>query len=124
MTPRFHTILAAVCLLLSCVGASAEDRDWRKSLTGAFRISGASVVDPPEGEARDTHLRIHLTGEAARALYGSMKVKPRPDECRGDGTLVKFVKDMQCTLSPNRKQHECWFAVDIPNQKISVAIVC
>ena len=116
--------LLALCLFLCFAAANAEDREWRKPLTGAFRVSGASVVDPAQGEARDTHLRLHLTGEAARALYGAMKVKAQRDQCRDDGSLTKFVKDMQCILSPNRKQYECWFAVDIPNQKISIAIVC
>lgn len=123
MTPRFQNLFATGCLLF-CVSAIGEDLDWRKPLSGSYRISGASVVDPPEGEARDTHLRIHLTGEAAKSLYSAMKVKPRRDQCRNDGTLIKFVKDMQCTLSANRKQYECWFAVDVPNQKITVAIVC
>ena len=113
--------IVTLLLLLAALPVAA----WQyQSLSGQYRIAGQTVIDPPPFEARDTHLHLELSGAAARDLYNAMKVAPKPDECAGDGALIKTIGEMQCLRSEDGKEFQCSFAIDIANQKITGAGVC
>lgn len=113
--------IITLLLLLATLPVAA----WQyQSLSGEYRIAGQTIIDPPPSEAKDTHLHLELSGAAARDLYHAMKVDPKPDECAGDGALIKTIGEMQCLRFENGKEFECSFAIDIANQKITGASVC
>lgn len=77
---RDRTVLAFTILAmmaLSC-GSKQESSGAAESspkvtlgmtpLTGEVFVSGKTLVDPMPEEPRDTHFRLHLTGESARTL--------------------------------------------------------
>jgi len=92
-----------------------------KPLTGDFDITGKTAVDALPSEPRDTHFRVHLSGDAAKALYDHMKVDPVSDWCAGT-TTVKLIDSMACSFDSN--EYECWFAIDIANQAIDGGWTC
>lgn len=94
-----------------------------KPLTGQFSITGKTPVDPAPNEARDTHLLMYLTGEAAQDLYEHMPVKPSPDLCSDSGALVKMIGDMSCERSTD-EDYTCHFAINIADQKIEGGWAC
>ena len=87
-------------------------------LTGEFDITGRTAVDVPPEEPRETHFRVYLTGDAAKGLYEHMRVEPMADGCGGRGTVEKAIGNMVCALHERKEQYECWFAIDINNQRI------
>jgi hypothetical protein len=96
----------------------------RKPLEGSLQIRGATIVDPPPAEPRDTHAAFLLQGDAARLLYEAMKVEPVEDECRADGTLRKSAGNLACLRLAGRRGYECDFAIDILRQTIEPGRVC
>lgn len=92
------------------------------NLTGTFTLQGATVIDPPPQEPRDTHMLFILNGAAAKSLYQSMKVKAAPDACADPGALAKTVGGMRCTKSGLR--YECDFSIDIARQAIKAGQAC
>lgn len=113
--------IVTILLLLAALPVAA----WQyNSLSGQYRIAGQTVIDPPPSEAQNTHLHLELSGASARDLYHAMKVDPKPDECAGNGALIKTVGEMQCLRSQDGKEFQCSFAIDIANQKITGASVC
>jgi hypothetical protein len=114
-------IAAALLLLATAVPLAAwEDR----LLTGSYNIAGQTIVDPPGTEAQNTHMYFTLSGASAQDLYNSMKVRPKPDVCRGGGALTKAIGQMRCTRSATGKEFQCWFAIDIASQRITGGVVC
>ena len=93
-------------------------------LTGSFWIGGKTIIDPPNNEPIDTHLRVYLTGASAKRLFQAMKVKPVRDVCLDDGSLSKFIGGTQCTLHQGGKQFSCSFAINIESQRIELSSVC
>ncbi len=114
--------IAAALLLLTVALPLAAAQD--KLLTGSYDIAGKTMVDPSATEARDTHMYFALSGVSARDLYNSMKVQAKRDACRGGGALSKSIGQMRCTRSASGKDFECWFAIDIANQRITAGVVC
>lgn len=113
--------IVTILLLLAVLPVAA----WQyQALSGQYRIAGQTVIDPPPSEAQDTHLHLELSGAAARDLYHAMKVDSQPDECAGNGTMIKTIGEMQCLRSQDGKEFQCSFAIDIVNQKITGAGVC
>lgn len=113
-----------VIIFLSISPASYGKYPGMDDLTGQYDITGKTAIDPPEDEPKDTHFRVYLTGKAAMDLYNSMKVKPMEDGCLGDGSVSKWVGDMQCTNIRNSGEYECRFSIDVGNQKIDYGWSC
>jgi len=111
--------IAGLVLVSSLVMGAAYNQ-----LSGTYHIGGKTFYDPPENEPKNTHLYIQLSGDAAKDLYQTMLVKPKPDVCGDDGSLTKVVGNMQCTRSSDTKTHRCWFGIDVKNQKITGGVVC
>ncbi|MBA4341625.1 MAG: hypothetical protein C0423_05660 [Methylibium sp.] len=110
-------------LVLFALLAPAIAADY-KPVAGEYSMGGKTFYDQPEGEPQDTHMYFVLTGAAAKDLFSSMKVPAKRDECVGDGSQTKRVKEMQCTRSANGKEHRCWFGIDVKSQRITNGVVC
>jgi hypothetical protein len=110
-----------VVLMGVLAGVTASER---RSLSGTYRIGGATFYDPPSEEPQDTHLYVELTGIAARDLYEAMAVTPKVDECTGPNATIKVVDQMQCNRYESGKRHRCWFGVNLRDQKITRGVVC
>jgi hypothetical protein len=95
--------------------------DW-KPIKGNYAVTAKNYNDPADDEARDSHLRIQLTGTAARDLFSAMKVPVVKDECTG--AVQKKIGNMVCWQYNKPKRYECDFAIDITAQKISVGSDC
>jgi hypothetical protein len=108
-------ILAAMYALAQYPGMSP--------LTGEFDITGRTAVDPLPEEPRDTHLRLHLTGEVARTLYNHMRVEATPYSClsRSD-RLEKRIRDTLCWT--DLRTYECFLAINIRDQTVEGGWAC
>jgi hypothetical protein len=120
---RIAAVAATVVVLSTALAADAP-YPGMQPLTGQFDIAGATAVDPPADEPRDTHLRVHLTGEAARALYEHMKVSPEEHPCGDPEGLSKSIGSMTCLRRHADGGHECWFAIDIAEQRVEGGWAC
>jgi hypothetical protein len=107
-----------VVIVVALVGAyGLAQYPGMQPLTGEFDITGRTAVDPSPGEPRNTHFRMHLTGEAARTLYDQMQVAPRPSPC-GDHPerQVKRIGDTLC--STDGRIFECFLAINVQEQRV------
>ena len=108
--------LAVAGLLLAVVApASSQDRP----LSGTYAIGGESLSDAPPNEAKDTHLRLYLSGAAARDLYKVLKAKPMADECTGPNAHTKLDRGISCTMQAGGKEFECSLGIDLRTQKLA-----
>ena len=89
-------------------------------LQGSFTIGGVTPIDPPAHEPTNTHMRLHLTGDAAAAMFHHMPVATRPAVCV-DG-LLKTIGGTQCVLSAGGA--ECWLTIGLRNQTIDGGWAC
>lgn len=110
-------------LVLAVVSLGAVANDY-KPLKGDYSIRGKTLYDPPAVEAQNTHVYFALDGKAAQDLYDSMKTQPIRDMCADDGTLLKRIGEMQCNRSVGGKEYQCWFGIDIKNQKVVNGVIC
>jgi len=113
------SLVIALAAILATDGATNETLK-SGALSGNFEIGGQTAVDLSPDAPLDTRLRIHLTGNAAKALYDSMPVDADPSACT-DG-LSKSIGDMECAIVDG--EYECWFAIDIKAQTIQGGWVC
>jgi hypothetical protein len=108
-------VLCGVCALAQYPGMRA--------LTGEFDVTGRTPVDPPPSERRDTHFRVHLTGEAAKVLFEQMEVDAGPLKCDArPGHREKRIGSMLC--STDGENYECFFAIDVEKQLIDGGWAC
>ena len=119
--------LAAAGMLVAAVGlavaAGTELRDARR-LLGTYHWRGATIVDPPPGEARDTHLVIGLEGNAARELYERLGTTPVRDACLDDGSLTRQRNALRCTRHPEAGRYTCDFAIDARSGRLMPGQAC
>ncbi|HSB95596.1 MAG TPA: hypothetical protein VLC91_04075 [Spongiibacteraceae bacterium] len=113
-------IVAILFMLTVSLALNAQEY---APLKGEYYFAGKTLIDPPDDEAHDTHMRIALTGNAARDLYSAMKVPAKADRCEPD-KLVKIIGGMQCTSAAHDRTFECNFSIDIANQRIAGATAC
>jgi hypothetical protein len=52
-----------------------------------------------------------------------MQVRPILDACGDKETKTEKIGNMQCNFYSYSKSYECWFGVDVKNQKIVNAVV-
>lgn len=115
--------LLALILSLSVPAFGAPEHENPKKLTGTYSIGTSSLTDPVPGGQNDALLRLYLTGDAARDLYGSLRSKARRDECFSDGTVSKTLGTIMCSRHP-KGTHECWIGVDLKRNALASAFVC
>jgi hypothetical protein len=94
------------------------------SLNGSYELGGKTLIDPPDGEAKDTHLRLFLEGGAAKDLYAALKVQAIEDECLGDGSMTKTLGGIACTVHADGHTFECSLAVNMKSQAVEPASAC
>jgi len=108
-------------LLLTAAAADVTAADW-KAVRGIYAVTANNYLDPSETEPKDSHLRLQLSGEAARELYRAMKVRESRDECTG--AIAKKVGEMQCLFYRGEKRYACHFSIDIMRQMVEYGIAC
>lgn len=110
--------LATFFLIIPSVVFPAE---WNE-ISGIYAVTAKSLIDPSEDEPMDSHYRIQLKGDSAKALYQAMKVAPQTDECTG--ATAKTVGEMQCLSFEAGGTYKCDFSIDIATQRIVYGVVC
>jgi hypothetical protein len=119
-------VIAAV-VVASAVGfavaAHVDLRDARR-LAGTFHWRGATIVDAPPGEPRDTHLVLMLDGAAARELYDRLGTTPVRDACLDDGSLTRQRNALRCTRHPEPGRYTCDFAIDARSGRLATGQAC
>jgi len=117
---RFAFIAAAAVLAVAAAASAAEYRP----LQGSYALGGATLIDPPADEARDTHFYVDLDGSAAHDLYDALKAKPVANVCGEPGDLTKRSGGMQCTKAAGGKEYHCAFGVELKTQRVVDGVVC
>jgi len=124
---RATTAVMALLLAGAAIPA-AQGQDATKPLTGDFTVGPA--LDAADGSPAD-HLYLTLTGDAAKAMWDTMKAKTEPDECVG--RMAKSLKGLICygagtemsgPLGPNDSPYECYIGIDLKSAKIDAASDC
>lgn len=118
-----HASPAACLLALVLTGLPVTPVAAEGALAGHYRLGGATLYDPPQGEPADTHMYFELNGDAARALYDALKLAAQPDPC-GDGGSVKTHDGLQCVRDAGGQEHRCWFGIDLRRPRIVNGVVC
>jgi len=123
MRTIFASILSVI--LLFPLLANAEKYKSMETLTGKFGMTGKTLGDVPPDEPRDTHMQFYLTGKAAKALYEGMKIVAVPERCENDPNVMsKYIGDMTCQHTIKPDMYECFFGVNIEEQKIEGGWMC
>jgi len=111
-------------LLLIPLIAFAADlcaADW-KAVRGTYAVTARNYLDPAEGEPKDSHLRLQLSGDVAKDLYAAMKVAETKDECTG--AMAKKIGEMRCLYYKADKKYACNFSIDIMRQAVEYGVAC
>ena len=98
---------AIITLALLIAADPAHSEDSAKPISGTYALGGATLIDPPANEAKNTHLRLYLTGNAARELYAALPTPAVHDECLDDGSMTKAVGGTSCTRMEDADVYEC-----------------
>lgn len=114
---------AAVLVATVGLAMAAHVGDVRR-LAGFYHWRGATLVDPPPGEARDTHLVVNLEGSAARELYERLGTTPVRDACLDDGSLTRQRNALRCTRHPEPGRYTCDFAIDARSGRLAAGQAC
>ena len=114
-------IFLAFATLVFAAAAPASDY---KLLQGSYMVGGATLIDPPETEAQDTHFYVDLEGNAARDLYKALKAKAEAGVCGEPGDLTKRSGGVQCTMAKGGKEYHCAFGVELRTQNVVPGVVC
>lgn len=118
-------ISSLIAILIFPALSRAEKYKNIQDLTGKIGVTGKSLVDAPPGEPRDTHLQVYLTDKSAKLLYDGMKVEPEAERCEGDPDVMsKYIGEMVCQHSVKLDTYECFFGVNIKEQKIEGGWMC
>ena len=111
MTVPVPRCVAAAAIL--CLAASAWAGGSAGPLRGEYRFHGKTLIDPPPGEARDSHLGLVLEGAAARDLYRRLKGRGERDICLDDGSRSKTQGPLRCTELAEKRGWRCEFAIQL-----------
>ena len=116
--------LTTALLGLAVTALPIDAQESTKRLTGTYAVGGRTLIDPPAGEAKNTHLYVVLDGSAARDVYRAMSARAVRDACLDDGSFTKTLGAMQCTENAKAKRYTCAFAINLTEQKIEAGAVC
>lgn len=112
--------LGLLAAMLAAVPASALDVS---KLQGEMFIAGATTVDPPPSEPKNTHAYVTITGAPALRMYQAMRAKAEDDLCQDDRKLKK-AGNLSCSVGKNGKDASCDFAVDLVKGAIANGRAC
>lgn len=127
MRLRLLLSCATACSLVAGIslatGEAALGQD-AVSLGGEMVIGGAHLVDPPPGEAKNTHAYLTVTGPAALRLFRNMPAREEDDLCRGEGRKLKRAGDLSCSIAAGGKDAICDYALDLRTGKLAGGRPC
>ncbi len=92
-------------------------------LQGELFIAGATTVDPPANEPKNTHAYVTITGPSALRLYQNMRAKAEDDLCQ-DGHKLKRTGKLSCSVGKNGKEASCDFALDLVSGQAATGRAC
>lgn len=115
----------SICLSILAVAAlpAAAQAPRPERLQGEVLIGGATLVDPPPGEARDSHAYFSITGAAARRLFDAMRGPIRAEGCE-PGQRSRRQGPLACSLGPRRQDASCSFAIDLRSGALAPGLPC
>ena len=125
-------LLSLVGILLGAAMASAAAQDMGpevKPLTGTYYMSPQIYAEDPNAPA--DHVNMHLTGDAAKALWDAMKVEADPEACLE--RMTKRVESLVCygpptpsgvALGPDESPFECDIGIDLKTASIVINQDC
>jgi hypothetical protein len=118
------TLAAAVwAVLLSLPANAAGDMQNPARLRGELFIAGATLVDPPPDERRDTHAYMTVSGEGAARLYAAMAGAATPDLCI-PGRRLKRAGPLTCSVGARASDARCDFAINLGDGSLAPGLVC
>lgn len=120
-----HAMMRLLGLALALTAASANAGmalDVTK-LQGEMFIAGATTVDPPPAEPKNTHAYVMIVGPAALRMYQNMRVKAEDDLCQ-DGHKLKRAGKLSCSVGKNDKEASCDFALDLVSSQAATGRAC
>jgi hypothetical protein len=117
-------VLSGVLAGLVCVGAASVLAQDARPLAGEVFVAGATPLDPPAGEAADTHAYVSLNGEGAVAIYGAMQAAEIDDLCRGEGWKLKNSGPLVCSFHAPSGEAACDFSLDLVSGSLDEGIPC
>jgi hypothetical protein len=116
------SLSSAMCFVAGIlVGPSAIAADW-KALTGTYSITAENYLDPAPNENPSSHIRLQLTGQAARDLFRAMNVRESKDTCTS--AMSKQIGEMRCLRFSTPSRYECHFSVNLPRQTVELGVAC
>ena len=92
-------------------------------LQGELFIAGATTVDPPPTEPKNTHAYVTITGPSALRLYQNMRAKAEDDLCQ-DGHKLKRAGKLSCSVGKNGKEASCDLALDLVSGQAATGRAC
>lgn len=92
-------------------------------LTGEALFGGATLVDPPPGEATGTHAYLTITGAAARRMFNAMPGPARGDACQ-PGWRTKRAGNLRCSLGRREADAQCDVAVLLARGELAPGRPC
>lgn len=108
-----RTVTLAAAALTALLASASVAGAQTTPLAGQLHISGATAIDPPPNEPKNTHAAMTIDGPAALRLYRTMKAKEQPDACMDKGWRTKFAGPLFCSLAPNRRAAKCFLTVSL-----------
>lgn len=121
---RHVTLLSGVLACLVCVEAASALAQDARPLAGEVFVAGATPLDPPAGEAADTHAYVSLRGAGAAAIYDAMQGAEIDDLCRGEGWKLKTAGPMVCSFHAPSGEAACDFSLDLVAGSLDDGIPC
>lgn len=118
---RRPTAALGLLALLAATPATAEV-ETPSPLRGELFVAGVTTVDPPPGEARDSHAYVTLTGPGAKRLYQAMKAKDEPDLCQSG--RMRRRGDLACRMGRGGRDYSCSFGLDLGRGALAPGSAC
>lgn len=119
--PNPFVILVAL-MALAASPATAQPQQ-PAPLTGSMFLGGATLVDPPPEEARDTHAYITITGAAARRMFAAMPGRAVADACE-PGRQLKRSGAVWCSAGRAANDAACSFSLELTRGRLASGTPC
>jgi hypothetical protein len=93
-------------------------------LRGDMFVAGATVVDAPPNEPRDSHAYFSVHGAAALRMYRIMRGRAEDDLCRGNRRKIKRAGALSCSAGPGGREATCAFSIDLRSGRAAGGAPC
>lgn len=113
----------SLLVLMSPVAIAAGDMDHPDRLRGEMFIAGATLIDPPTEEPRNTHAYLTISGDAARRMFNSLKAPAEADACV-PGRRLKRLGHVKCSVGAKAADATCDFSLNLTDGTLASGLVC